>query len=80
LEEPVRLAESLLDSGISGMKIWPFDPIAKVTGGNYITPLQIKEGLAASGDQGEIWRFHGSGHGVSWLLEFAVRDSDCAGV
>ena len=35
LDEPVRLAESLLDSGITGMKIWPFDPIAKETGGNY---------------------------------------------
>lgn len=45
LDQPVRLAESLLDSGISAMKIWPFDPIAKITGGNYITPNQIEDGI-----------------------------------
>lgn len=45
LEEPERLAESLLESGISAMKIWPFDPIAKETGGNWITPRQIDKGL-----------------------------------
>ena len=33
MDDPVRLAESLFESGIRGMKIWPFDPIAKETGG-----------------------------------------------
>lgn len=42
--EPVRLAQSLYDSGIRAMKIWPFDPIAKLTRGQYITPDQMREG------------------------------------
>ena len=76
LEEPVRLAESLLDSGISGMKIWPFDPIAKVTGGNYITPAQIKEAIRPLqlikekfGDAMEVaMEFHGY-----WNLPCAIQ-------
>jgi len=28
------------------MKIWPFDPVAKQTGGQYITAAQMREGLA----------------------------------
>lgn len=43
--EPVRLARSLLDSGIRAMKIWPFDPIARETGGHWITPAQMRQGL-----------------------------------
>ena len=76
LDEPVRLAESLLDSGITGMKIWPFDPIAKETGGNYITPAQIKEGLRplrlikeTFGDSMEVaMEFHGY-----WSLPCAIQ-------
>jgi galactonate dehydratase len=45
-KEPVRLAESLLESGVQAMKIWPFDPVAKQTGGQYITAAQMREGLA----------------------------------
>ncbi len=45
LTEPVQLAESLLESGIRAMKIWPFDSIAKQTGGNFITAAQMKQGL-----------------------------------
>ncbi|MDX1981178.1 MAG: mandelate racemase/muconate lactonizing enzyme family protein [Bryobacteraceae bacterium] len=44
--EPVRLAQSLLDSGITAMKIWPFDPIAKQTRGHSISAAQIREGAA----------------------------------
>lgn len=40
-----ELAESLLDEGISGMKIWPFDPYAERTGGHYISPEDLKEAL-----------------------------------
>lgn len=32
-----ELAEDLLSQGISGMKIWPFDPFAEVSGGHYIS-------------------------------------------
>lgn len=32
-----ELAESLLAQGITGMKIWPFDPYAEASGGHYIS-------------------------------------------
>jgi galactonate dehydratase len=41
--EPVRLARELLNSNIRAMKIWPFDPMAKETGGNYISAAQLKQ-------------------------------------
>ena len=44
LTEPVKLARELLDSGIGAMKIWPFDPIARQTRGQYITQKQMREG------------------------------------
>jgi L-alanine-DL-glutamate epimerase-like enolase superfamily enzyme len=39
------LAESLLESGISAMKIWPFDPAAMETGGIDISTEQLKAAL-----------------------------------
>ena len=39
------LAESLLDEGISAMKIWPFDFAAEETGGHYISPDHIRQAL-----------------------------------
>src|SRR5262249_48362106 len=45
LAEPVRLARELLSSGIRAMKIWPFDGVAKETGGQYITADQMRQGL-----------------------------------
>ncbi|MDR3373618.1 MAG: mandelate racemase/muconate lactonizing enzyme family protein [Ancalomicrobiaceae bacterium] len=39
------LAESLLAQGISGMKIWPFDPAAIETNGLYITAEQMKRAV-----------------------------------
>lgn len=45
MKEPARLAEELLDSNIKAMKIWPFDPVARETYGNHITPAQIRQGL-----------------------------------
>jgi galactonate dehydratase len=39
------LAESLLESGITAMKIWPFDLAARETGGRYITAAQLKSSL-----------------------------------
>lgn len=43
--EPERLARELLDEGITGMKIWPFDRAAFANGGVGITTRQIEEGL-----------------------------------
>ena len=45
LTEPQRLARELAKSGIRAMKIWPFDPVAKETGGQYITADQLRRGL-----------------------------------
>lgn len=39
------LAENLLENGISAMKIWPFDPIARETGGLDISAEQMKRAL-----------------------------------
>jgi L-alanine-DL-glutamate epimerase-like enolase superfamily enzyme len=40
------LAESLLNEGITAMKIWPFDIAAEKTGGQYISPEDLKTALA----------------------------------
>lgn len=60
------LAESLLESGITAMKIWPFDPAAQETQGLFITTEQIKRAVEpfekirkAVGDKMEIMvEFH----------------------
>ncbi len=60
------LAESLLENGITAMKIWPFDVAARETGGRYITSAQLKTCLEpfekirkAVGDRIEIMvEFH----------------------
>ncbi len=60
------VAESLLESGISAMKIWPFDPAALENEGAHITPDQLKTALVpfekirkAVGDKMEIMvEFH----------------------
>ncbi|TMH05569.1 MAG: mandelate racemase/muconate lactonizing enzyme family protein [Betaproteobacteria bacterium] len=39
------LAESLLESGIDAMKIWPFDPAAQENGGLNISAAQMKKAL-----------------------------------
>lgn len=51
VEEPVELARSLLDDGITAMKIWPYDNlgsrhenIAAKTNGQYISPADLKAG------------------------------------
>src|SRR5579862_6041194 len=76
LTEPVKLAGELAKSGIHAMKIWPFDPIAKETGGNYITPDQMRRGIdplrlirEAFGDSMEVaMEFH-----AYWNLPCAIR-------
>ena len=60
------VAESLLESGISAMKIWPFDPPAQENEGLFITAAQMKKAVEpfekirkAVGDKMEIMvEFH----------------------
>ncbi|MEO6889520.1 MAG: mandelate racemase/muconate lactonizing enzyme family protein [Ktedonobacteraceae bacterium] len=40
-----ELADSLLEQGITGMKIWPFDPYAEASNGHYISAADLKKGL-----------------------------------
>ena len=40
-----ELAESLLSQGITGMKIWPFDPYAEASGGHYISDADLQKAL-----------------------------------
>jgi L-alanine-DL-glutamate epimerase-like enolase superfamily enzyme len=76
LHRPGDLARSLLDQGITAMKIWPFDPYAEAAGGQYISARDLQAGLkpfreirAAVGDAMEIMvEFHGL-----WNLPMAKR-------
>jgi len=76
LAEPVRLADDLAQSGIHAMKIWPFDPIAKETGGQYITADQMRRAIEPLrlirerfGDSMDVaMEFHGY-----WNLPSAIR-------
>ncbi|MCI0528427.1 MAG: mandelate racemase/muconate lactonizing enzyme family protein, partial [Nitrospira sp.] len=40
-----ELAHSLLEMGITGMKIWPFDYAAEVSNGQYISDMDLKKAL-----------------------------------
>ena len=44
-KEPVRFARELLASNIRAMKIWPFDPFARETGGNHISADQLRRAI-----------------------------------
>jgi galactonate dehydratase len=71
-----ELAVDLLESGITAMKIWPFDPYAEATQGLYISGTDLKKGLEpfekirrATGDRMDILvEFHGL-----WQLPPAIR-------
>ena len=71
-----RLAESLLEQGITAMKIWPFDPAANENQGCHITLAQMKTALEpfekirkAVGDRMEIMvEFHSL-----WNLPMAIK-------
>ncbi|MTJ80403.1 MAG: mandelate racemase/muconate lactonizing enzyme family protein [Telmatospirillum sp.] len=60
------LAESLLEQGVTGMKIWPFDPAAIANNGLFITAEQMRDAVRpfeqirkAVGDRMEIMvEFH----------------------
>src|SRR3954447_3409992 len=56
-----ELAHSLLEQGVTGMKIWPFDPAAEKTDGLHISGPDLRRGLepfekirAAVGDRMDI--------------------------
>jgi L-alanine-DL-glutamate epimerase-like enolase superfamily enzyme len=76
LTEPVKLAQSLYDSGIRAMKIWPFDPIARESRGQYITSEGMRRGLAPlksikeefGSDMDVAMEFHGY-----WNLHCAIQ-------
>jgi galactonate dehydratase len=76
LTQPVELARSLAKMGVRAMKIWPFDPIAKETGGQWITAQQMREGLEGLekireefGDSIDVaMEFHGF-----WSLPSAIQ-------
>ncbi|QDL94568.1 mandelate racemase/muconate lactonizing enzyme family protein (plasmid) [Paroceanicella profunda] len=76
MNRPAELAESLLDSGITAMKIWPFDPAAIENKGQFISTQQLKDALKpfeairrAVGDRMEIMvEFHSL-----WNLPTAKR-------
>jgi L-alanine-DL-glutamate epimerase-like enolase superfamily enzyme len=76
LTEPVKLARELSKSGIHAMKIWPFDPIAKETGGEFISADQMRKGIEPLrlireefGDSMEVaMEFHGY-----WNLACAIK-------
>jgi L-alanine-DL-glutamate epimerase-like enolase superfamily enzyme len=61
-----ELAQSLLEEGITAMKIWPFDIAAEKTNGQYISPEDLKTALkpfekirAAVGDRMDVMvEFH----------------------
>jgi galactonate dehydratase len=40
-----ELAEDLLSQGITGMKIWPFDPYAELSGGHHISEHDLQKAL-----------------------------------
>ena len=45
LDRPAELARDLIDEGFAGMKIWPFDQIAKERGGSVISRADLASGL-----------------------------------
>lgn len=81
-KDPVRLAESLFESGVRAMKIWPFDDIAKQTGGQYILADQLRQGMKPLaeirerfGDAMDVaMEFHGY-----WNLPSAIRIAQALG-
>jgi L-alanine-DL-glutamate epimerase-like enolase superfamily enzyme len=74
-----ELAVELLESGITAMKIWPFDPYAEKSGGLYLSGSELRTALGpfekirkAVGDKMDIMvEFHSL-----WQLPAAIRIAD----
>jgi len=45
LNDAGSLAQSLLEQGITGMKIWPLDPYAEASGGQWISSDDLRKGI-----------------------------------
>ena len=45
IDDAGALAQSLLEEGITAMKIWPFDPFAVASGGNFIHRADLDKAL-----------------------------------
>jgi L-alanine-DL-glutamate epimerase-like enolase superfamily enzyme len=79
MRRPAELAQSLLDMGITAMKIWPFDSFAGATRGRDISAQELSTGIepfrqirAAVGKNIDIMcEFHSL-----WDLPTAVRIAD----
>jgi galactonate dehydratase len=76
LTDAGEVAESLLDMGITGMKIWPFDTAAEASNGTYISNPDLKKAMKpfekirkAVGDKMDI---HVEFHSM-WQLPAAIR-------
>lgn len=76
MERPGELAKELLDQGISGMKIWPFDDYSIKTRGHGISTEDLKNGISviekirsAAGNKMDIAL---EGH-ACWDLPTAIR-------
>lgn len=74
IENAGELAESLLEEGFTAMKIWPFDGLATLTDGQFISSAQMRQGLEpfekirkAVGDKIEVMcEFHVESH-ISYI-------------
>jgi L-alanine-DL-glutamate epimerase-like enolase superfamily enzyme len=70
------LAESLLEMGITGMKIWPFDEAAEASNGTYISNADLKKALLPFEQirkaVGERMDIHVEFHSL-WQLPAAIR-------
>lgn len=76
IEDPEKLAEELLEQGITVMKIWPFDELSMDYDGQYLSPEMLKKGSepfrrirSAFGNTMELVL---EGHG-RWNVTSAVR-------
>jgi L-alanine-DL-glutamate epimerase-like enolase superfamily enzyme len=76
INRPAELAQELIAEGITGMKIWPFDPYGLRNDGRFITPDELRAGLEpvrrireAVGDKIDIMI---EGHGY-WDLPTAKK-------
>ena len=71
-----ELAQSMLDTGIGALKLWPFDPFRAGGGGQHITPAQIDEALKPfrriRETVGMQMGIHVELHG-GWYLQAAIR-------
>ncbi|MES2186520.1 MAG: mandelate racemase/muconate lactonizing enzyme family protein [Pseudomonadota bacterium] len=45
IESPAELAQSLIEDGFGAMKIWPFDGAAAASDGQYVSAVQMRQGL-----------------------------------